>query len=80
MDEKVRIVNGPIPTDDEGRQIQWCVSWYSEAATTTRFYDSSLVNDAKPESRNRTANPRQAFMARAERILEKNARIFRELA
>jgi hypothetical protein len=76
----VRVVNGPLPTDEEGRKIIAGVSWFPDPASDSRVYANTLVNGARPRAGPNAASAKQIVMARANRVLERNQKLFRDLA
>lgn len=79
MKTVVRVVEGPLPTDDQGRAVVTCVSWFNESSPSPRFYGDALVNGARPEHMP-VLSPKQRLIARAEEVLKENRTLFVTLA
>lgn len=80
MEHKVRVVNGPLPTDQEGREVRVAATWYADTGRSPRYYDPVLVNGTRPVSASRELNCREVLLARADSVLERNSKLFRALA
>lgn len=80
MERKVRVVDGPLPTDEEGREIHVSATWFSDSVASQRYYDPALVNGTRPTSTTREAAYRRVLLARADEVLERNSKLFRDLA
>jgi hypothetical protein len=75
----VRVVDGPIPTDVQGREMTSGVGWFQASAIDQRFYDPVLVNAAKPACEP-SPSPKQRLVAHALGVLERNRELFVRLA
>jgi hypothetical protein len=80
MEPKVRVVEGPLPTDVEGARVAGGIGWYPWSVGDARVYVPSLTNGTRPVPAHGVRGSREALMAVAKRIIQKDDAIFRALA
>lgn len=80
MKPVVRVVEGPLPTDVEGRELTGSFTWFSETCAAPRFYNPALVNGTKPVPGGAGVTPKQLLMARAVHVLARERALFVGLA
>lgn len=80
MEPKVRVVKGPLPTDDEGARVAGGIGWYPWSVGDARVYVPSLTNGTRPVPASCVRGSREALLMVAKRILRKDEAIFRALA
>lgn len=80
MEPKVRVVEGPIPTDLEGVRVAGGIGWYPWSLGDFRVYVPSLTNGTRPVPVHDVRGSRESLMGVAKRLLVKDEAIFRGLA
>lgn len=80
MPAKIRVVKGPLPTDEEGRTIQAGTTWAPVVSTDMKRYSATHVNGARVPWSNARLSAQQRIVAKADEVLDKNRRLFRDLA
>ena len=80
MQPKVRVVEGPLPTDVVGARVAGGFGWYPWSVGDARVYVPSLTNGTRPVPAYDVRGNREALLVVAKRILRKDDAIFRALA
>lgn len=80
MEQKVRVINGPIPTAADGATLAGGIGWYPGSVYDARVYIPALTSGTRPVPADRLLVARESLLAAAKRILEKDRAIFRGLA
>lgn len=80
MEPKVRVIDGPVPTNPDGAVMVGGFGWYPGSVYEARVYVPSLVNGTRPMPAHRRLARREVLFATAKRLLEKDRAILKGLA
>jgi hypothetical protein len=81
MEAKVRVVTGPVATDQDGTVVSGGIAWYPGSAYDSQVYIPSLANGTRPVAAHSGApRTKESMAATARKFLDKDRAIFRGLA
>jgi hypothetical protein len=79
MEAKIRVIDRPIATDNEGRVLEAGVGWYPSPLLDAGFYDSCLVGGSRPAVARRGTKPSGELLRVATEVVRRDRAIFRGL-
>jgi len=80
MAPKVRVVDGPLPTNQDGSVVLSGICWYPGSGYDTKVYVPSLAGGTRPVASGHAHRSKDTLLSIAREVVKRDGDIFRGLA